>query len=258
MRVQNERQIREECEKDEEGRKVLRMFELWHELCTKEIGRDIEVVLADRREKRELRAAKGEVNTACPEVLDGRVRMVLYFEDISNIEDVILSHEIGHWVLKLQGFLTLLLEDARFSDDEILVNSLCQHRPLYQLQRSYGLDPQPEIDKRAEHDVGLCQDTREASDERVIRAMALLFADDILSCSAGIAGAFTQVLEERHPRTRLLVEKIVENAGRYDLNTIDGSERFLRRLGSELKLAKRWSIYDERHSLRQMVREYQA
>lgn len=253
MNVYREEVIREELAKDEEGEKALAMFDLWHELCAEKLEVDIEVCLARRREKPELRDFKGELNTAYPEVLGGRATMVVYVEDTSSVEEIIISHELGHWVLKLQGYPAVLMRDRRNSNCEILLNSLGQHRALYRLQRSQGMEPQAEIDKRAEHDLALCLKNAETGGHALITDNALLFADDRLSCSTDLDRRFAEILEGRYPRTSRIVQTILDTASHYDLADKEGCKRFVGMLIKKLRLSKKWEYSNEVDAVRTLA-----
>ena len=246
MMMWNELGIREECEKDEEGKKVIAMIDLWHELCQEKLGFKIEVALADRHEHPQLREFKGELNTALPQLHEEKGYLIIYMDNPRDVEDAILSHEIGHWVLKLQGFLAVVFIDNRNSNFEIKLNSLCSHRALYKLQRSLGTEPQVEIDKRAQHTVEVCLKTdSENESQDLAKDNALLFADDLLSCSEEIAKELKKILQERLPKAWEFTRVILETATYYDLEDQDKVIRCTTMLARKLKLSKNWKINKE-------------
>jgi hypothetical protein len=126
---------------------TVKMLELWLSLTKKIVGIPISVMYGNRRDNPRLCLPDSEVNTALPMSIKGKVILCLWLDpvtlDRSNF--VIVSHEIGHWVLKLQGFRGLICKSKKHCDDEILLNSLTHHPPLYALQRSLGHEPQIEI-----------------------------------------------------------------------------------------------------------------
>lgn len=232
---------------------TLKMLDLWHELVRKKIGEPIEVVVASRKDHPNLKEYPGELNTAIP--INGH--LVLLFEDLSNVEEVLLTHELGHWVLKLQGFSPFIFIPERHSNSEIMLNSLAHHPPLYALQRSLGHEPQEEIDKRARHDLELFSKQVEVPGKHIWIQNALLTADDLSHCSKELKEKMLETLQAKHPHTTKLGNKILEASSHYDLLDQAGNEKFIRRVIQKLKLGSGWvpSLESELASLKKMVEE---
>jgi hypothetical protein len=136
---------------------TIKMLDLWHSLCCKKIDTSIEVMVGNRREYpfHGISTAQGELNTAIPQTYQGKVILALLLDSIKKLNMLVATHELGHWVLKLQGLKSLVNYDERNGRTEILLSSLASHSALYALQRSLGHEPQKEIDKRASYDIGV-------------------------------------------------------------------------------------------------------
>lgn len=102
-------------------------------------------MVGDRHEHPRLKQFDGELNTAFPTIVEGRVALALWLDSLKDVNLIVVTHEIGHWVLKLQGFPAMIYPPDRHSNTEILLNSLIQHPPLYTLQKSIGHNPQAEV-----------------------------------------------------------------------------------------------------------------
>lgn len=231
---------------------VANMLDLWHSLCDEHLDFSIEVMLADRHECREFKNFKGELNTALPMNVDGKLRLIVYVESISSVTPIILTHELGHWIVKFQGFEGVIFRDAKHSNNEIMLNSLSHHRAIYSLQITYGIDPQAEIDARAEHDITLFRGDSEPANPDLQLSNALLIADDRLSCSSDKDAKLTTILAEYHPKTATFVDTILDTASHYDFNNPDKTKRFERMIIKKLRLSKDWYFPDEVGSLKTM------
>ncbi len=219
---------------------TLKMLDLWHELVSKKIGAPIEVGVACRKDFPQFKNFRGEINTAMPMKVQNKPFLVLIFEDTSNVEEVILTHELGHCVLKLQGFSPFICIPERHSNNEIMLNSLAHHPPLYALQRSLGHEPQKEVDKRARHDLKLFSKGAEKPGKQLWVQNALLAADDLLHCSQEFREKMLATLQARYPRTTKLVNKILEASSHYDLLDQTGNEKFIRQVIQKLQLGSAW------------------
>lgn len=219
---------------------TLGMLALWHELVSKEIGSPIEVGVACRKDFPQFKNFRGEINTAMPMKVQEKPFLVLIFEDTKNVEEVILTHELGHCVLKLQGFSPFICIPERHSNNEIMLNSLAHHPPLYALQRSLGHEPQEEVDKRARHDLKLFSKGAEKPGKQLWVQNALLATDDLLHCSKELKEKMLETLQAKHPRTTRLANKILEVSSHYDLLDQTGNEKFIRKVIQTLQLGNGW------------------
>ena len=208
---------------------TIAMFDLWHALCEETFGATLEVIVMNRRDHPMTEGFdRGQVNTAVPWMQEGKPVLLVLLEisDKGQFEQVILTHEIGHWVLKLQGFQAIVHRKAPHSNAEIMLNSLSQHPALYELQRSLGHDPQVEVDARAQHNLDLIKASDGGQLSRELKIQnALIWGDDLLNCSAEIAEELRGLILERFPKVSDLIDVILEQAGRYEMLQPDGNRK---------------------------------
>ena len=195
------------------------------------------------------------LSTALPQVIEGRVRLVLWLENLEHVTDVLLSHELGHWVLCLQGYKSIKDPNNRHSNTEILLNSLASHRPLYDMQRSLGIEPKEEIDSRARNTKTVFSRDDKTDSKRKQTENALLVADDLMNCSSSIRDELEGVISERHPKTYSLVRTIIETASHYDLLDKEQNGRFLKMVVRKLELGDGWRFTDDVSELKSQVAE---
>jgi len=249
--------FRESAIRDGADEPTLKMLDLWHELVSKEIGTLIEVGVACRKDFPQFKDFPGEINTALPMKVEDKPFLVLIFEDTSNVEEVILTHELGHWVLKLQGFSPFHYNPNRNCDNEILLNSMAQHPPLYVLQRTLGHEPQKEIDKRAKHDLNLFSKEGEVPGKHIWTKNALLLADDLLNCSTHLNEQLLETVQKKHPYTASLVGRILKPASSNVLLDQSKNKKFCRKVIQNLGIGPGWlpSLKLELEALKKMVEE---
>lgn len=235
------------------------MLDLWKSLSEEKTGIPIEVMVGNRKEQSRLSLFPGEVHTAWPSIVDERVVLVLYFDSLSNVKPVIVTHELGHWILKLQGFSGLIYKPDKHNNTEIFLNSMAHHVPLYILQKSLGHDPQGEIDSRALHNIKLFSRRVKRKERKDLASNAasnaLMLSDDIMNCSVDYRTSLENVLINNWPNISKLVRKIVKVASSYDLQDATQNLKFSERLVQELGLGNGWCKAEEESELASMVRE---
>jgi hypothetical protein len=242
---------------------TIAMLDLWHSLCQENFGTSIEVMASSRKERQQLRSFRGELNTAYPQIVEGRVVLALLLDSLKNVKAIVITHEIGHWVLTLQGMLTYQYTPRPHGDTEILLNSFAQHPHLYELQRSLGHEPQAEIDSHAEHDLHLLANEREPRGRDAWVRNALLLADDILNCSESYKKRLKSVVKRKHRNTAEILNKILKIAPYYSPPSPGGDYRSSRRpiqkrLIKELQLGTNWQELDEIKLLKRKIEKAAA
>ena len=242
---------------------TIAMLDLWHSLCQEKLGTPIEVVMGNRRDCKQLRSIRGEVNIAYPRFVEGKMVLVLWLESPKDANPIVITHEIGHWVLKLQGMRTYQYKPRPDGWIERHLNSSAQHPHLYELQRSLGHEPRAEIDSRAEHDVHRFSNEREPRGRDAWIENALLLADDILNCSEVYKKRLKSVVKRKHRNTAEILNKILEIAPYYSPPSPKGDYRSFRRpiqkrLISELQLGAGWRELNEVKDLKLMIEEAAA
>ncbi|MEE8156444.1 MAG: hypothetical protein V3T53_15925 [Phycisphaerales bacterium] len=179
---------------------------------------------------------------------------MLLFDDVSYIEEVIVTHELGHWVLILQGYRPLINHDGRFSEEAMLLGSMAHHSPLYELQRGLGHDPQLEIDKRAHHNLQLLgKSSEDQIDSRQRKRNALMLGDDFLHCSQNYIDRLRTALVRNHPTTLSRVDTILDTVTHYDCLSPTGDADCFIRVAQNLSLGGRWEPVDGSKSMRELI-----
>ncbi len=230
---------------------TLAMLDLWQTLSKQKTGIPIEVMVANRKEHKQLGSFAGELYTAYPHVIDGNPVLVLWIDVLSNVNPILITHEVGHWVLNLQGFCALNYRPNKNSNIEILLNSMAGHVPLYSLQRSLGHKPETEIDSRALHNIKLF--AKEVKSEKNITANALMLADDVMNCSSGNRTSLLNVINRNYPKTSKLIKKILALASSFDLFSADHNLSFRKKVIEQLDLGQDWYKVDNAESLVSLV-----
>ena len=181
MRLYRETALRKQADEP-----TLAMLDLWRSLSEEKTGVPVEVMIGDRKKHRQLSSFSGELYAVFPQVIGEKVVIVLWLDSLSNVKPIIVTHEIGHWVLKLQGFCTFHYQADRHNNVEIMLNSMAHHPALYDLQRSLGHEPQVEIDSRSHSDIKLFSKKSRKKESGFCLSNALLLADDMMNCLGGI------------------------------------------------------------------------
>jgi hypothetical protein len=153
-----------------------------------------------------------------------------------------LTHEIGHCLLKLRGFHGLVCD---LEDEQILaglLNDVGTHVELYALQRSIGHEPQSEIDSRIDYNIKSCSKAKPGTIHET--QTTLLLADDILNCSKAKGELLKSTLRKNLPKVLGLVETIVSESSKYDLHNPEQNVSFRQSLVSRLSLRGNWKALD--------------
>jgi len=228
---------------------TLAMLELWHNLVKEKTDTDFEVLIGDRHSVKEMSSFKGELNTAFPNVINGKPCLVLWVDNTNNVFPIIITHEIGHWVLKLQGFQGIKHLKTKDIDIGALLGSMCHHPPLYVLQRQLGHEPQNEIDDRAKSNIQRFTNTSINSGLKD----AFLITDDLLNCSEEFSVQLKNIVSQKHRNVWTLVDIILSLSNDFDLLKPQGNLQFLRKTMKKLKLDKEFYEPDEILALKNMA-----
>ena len=231
---------------------TLKMMELWKSETRQVVGQSIEIMAGNRRNNKVFQSIQGQLNTAVPEKYRGQLVLILWLDVFPNPNMIILTHEIGHWVLKLQGYRNLFC-NPRDVMREMLVNDVAMHVPLYNLQRSIGHEPQDEIDSRTENDIHLIEKANSETTDSA--AAALLFTDDILNCSEMRRRQMKSSLKNFLPDVLGLVDEVTTEAHNYDVLNPLQNVAFKKSLVKKLGLGGQWDVADDVETLRRHVRQ---
>ena len=227
---------------------TVKLLDMWHELTNKIYDVGIEVLVGDSKENPRLKAFHGSVNMAYPHEIDNKMVLILWINPIEN--NLLITHELGHWVLKLKGFQGLINRSEKHNNHEILLNSLAHHVPLYDLQRQCGHEPLDEIDARAQQNIRLFSAHHEEADKMMWIQNALLIADDLLNCSSTYSDELLTAIELQHKNTFKLVSTICDIRSHYELVNAAKNLRFIIGVRRALGMTGIWSPIDEIEELR--------
>lgn len=235
-----------------EDKPTIAMLDLWRSLSKQITGTPIEVVVGNRKEHPQTSSFSGELNFAFPHIIEGKVVLVLWLDSPNDAKLIILTHEIGHCILKLRGFKGFRSKRQKHSNIEIMLNSMAHHPALYALQRSIGHEPQAEIDSRCLHNIKLFSKGKEAQQREVRIRNAFMLADDIFNSEEN-RYPLINVISKRHPNTSELLRKLIELEPSYDLLVPDQNQIFCEQIIETLKLGDDWFNPDEVKGLVSMV-----
>jgi hypothetical protein len=237
--------IRETAIRNKADEPTIKMLDLWKDLCNQKIGIPIEVMIGNRKEHWQLSSFPGELNASYYHDIEGRKVLVLWLNSLSNVDMRIITHELGHRFLELIGFCGLIYLPQKRNNIEILINSMSQHVPLYELQRSLGQEPQDIIDSRVINDMKIFKRENEVKDYSNHVENALLLADDLINGSKRYCIQLEQIVRQNHPNVFELLSKILELKKYYDLLIPSKNLKFRRKVIQNLKLGSEWKVNDE-------------
>jgi hypothetical protein len=247
--------LREKALRSRLDKPFVEFLEFWRFKSNEVLEHQIEILVGNRHEVKQLKHFKGELNTAVPQIIQLDPKLVVYLDNVDPIDPLILTHEIGHWLIKLLDFKNVIFNSDPTSNLSICFNSMTGHVPVYDLQKSMNIDPQKEIDSRTSHNIDLLKKDRESNKSELILHNAILFADDLLSCSIKLYEQLVEILSSKHPQTHTLVEAIIDIAKHYDLTNSDKNARFQRMLIKKLKIKHKWAFADDVFYLKRMIKD---
>lgn len=229
------------------------MLDSWKDLTMEKFGKVPEVMIGDRKEHPQLKSFPGSINLAYPHRVKGKACLVLWLDSVDPPDLLMVTHELGHWVLKLRNFLGLLSYPKKNNNIEILLNSLAHHVPLYELQKKYGHEPQVEIDSRTSHNLDLFSKDGESEDNNACKLSVLILADDIMNCSLNLVDQMKSLLSKKHPKTYKMMETILETKSYYDLHIPKKNLKFQRMVIRKLALPGSWDAGKDIDELAKMI-----
>ena len=248
--------MREALLRDQGDQPTIAMLDLWESLTREKVAVPVEVMAADRREYPPTSNFQGELNTALPMIVSGRVVLALLLEVKEDlVEEIQVTHEIGHWVLNLRGSLKIL-HQGRNNSLGVGINSMATHPALYELQRSIGHEPLIEIDRRAKSNLEQFSKHAESQSPDQQIANAVMLADDLMNCSEDLRPPLKQIVTGNHPSTARYLDIVLDTASHYDLRAPGQPHRFMRRLVRNVGLKiDDWESVDNLALLRRQVQQ---
>jgi hypothetical protein len=228
-----EQLIRDKC-----GTPCNKMLSLFHELSGNLINYNIDVVIIDKTEVPWI-TVDGEFNTAFPtnELIPEKTVLAVVVNSVKRFDPLIVSHEIAHWVLKLQGYSAYSYNSDAQSNISIFFNSMLQHPAIYKLQIDFGDNPFTEVSARTQNDINLLRQVPEKIEFENQLCDAFYFADDLINEKNPLLKLeFTKLLREKYPQTNQLIEKILITSKYYDITEKKQNKKFALRLMKNLKI----------------------
>jgi hypothetical protein len=226
------------------------MADNWHRLCREHLAVDLEVCCGDFHD--DPRFAANHALLTSSEIRqvdgDGRHVLVLMLHSVEPVEDVLITHELGHNILKLLNFCTARPLNRAFGETAAWLNSFSQHPMIYALQRQHRQDPSRDIDNRARFRI-----TELASIGRHVAlplVTGLQLADDLMHASHPVADELRRLARTRAPAVMQVADKVREVASGYDLTGVAQHEEFLRSAVAALNLGTDWVFGSEAPLLR--------
>jgi hypothetical protein len=222
------------------------MADNWHRLCREHLPVDLEVCCGDFRD--DARFANSRSLLTSSEIRqvggDGRHVLVLMLHSVDPVEDVLITHELGHNILRLLNFCTARPLNRAFGETAAWLNSLSQHPAIYALQRQHRQDPGRDIDNRARFRTTelLASIGRHFTPPLVT---GLQLADDLMHASAPIADELRRLARTRAPSVLQVAHTVCEVASGYDLTDVVQHEEFLRSAVAALSLGTDWVFGSE-------------
>ena len=222
---------------------TVKMLDLWHEECCKRLESDVPVQIADRKENPRFKDFDSPFSTATPQELENKLCLVLWLESMEPLDYLLITHELGHFVLALRGFKCLV--DSYSPSGEIggMLNSFAQHPPLFALQRTLGHEPQKMIDAKVLYDISIYEGKNRLPDEYYIRD-GLLVADDLNNCSPNEKHRLIEAVSRKYPKIYNVASIALKSLQYYDLNNPKENFKLLRNLRKVLKLGSSWVELD--------------
>ena len=86
---------------------IIKCLDQWRSMCTKEIGSNIEVLVGDRHDHTEYKKNHGNFNTSDIIIHNYKLYLVLWIDSLPIKDYLIITHELGHNILYLQGFCSV-------------------------------------------------------------------------------------------------------------------------------------------------------
>ena len=249
MRYYTENEFRQEI--DDPARKML---ELWHKECRNRFQTDLEVKIADRHQNFRFQDIEETFSTALPEKIENKLTLVLWLESVEPLNNVLITHELGHFVLNLRGFKFLVNSLEPSGDVGGMLNSFASHPPLFVLQRSTGHNPQPMIDLKMKDDIEVYESPNKLQPQFFIRD-GLLVADDLNNCSLDEKQRLTKIVQDRYPNIYKVANTALDTIRYYDLNDPKQNLRFIKNLRKVLNLGSSWIEYDYADKMSHQIKD---
>ena len=231
---------------------ILKLLEDWHIVCRENIGEDIEIMISSRYEHPRYRNLKGTLNFALPNTVNGRVFFSLYLENAINFDPVIVSHEICHPLLKIKG-LKSMRDDANIqSNEENLLNTLCEHPLVYEEQKKYGHSPNKMINEKATNDRRRMSRThvRPSYKEKIMEY--LVISDSVFNAPRTLSRKIMRNAKKNNKDVYDAVTTIINEMNKKNIFDYDNNIFIKKNIIKKISMEGKWSIRDDLVALRNL------
>ncbi len=220
---------------------IAKILDNWRIICIEKIGQDVQVMLADRKDNPDIAELPGNFNMAHPYMLnDGRVGLIVWLNSTMEIDQAVITHEVGHWVLILQGFCGFSNKSAEVHKMiGARLMALLHHAPLYELQKQIGDNPQPVINVLSEEYILYFSQYKETA--RSVTEHTLIAGDLMINAQEAGRRKLERVLKKKHPNTKRLVQTVVSLRNKYNIFKPEGNRKWGWSLIKELGLGSGWA-----------------
>jgi len=222
---------------------TIKFLDLWEELSNSVLGTSLPVCIKDLKKNPLYKHITYEFSTAIPDPVEKPVSLAIWTSHYPHLSNVLITHEIGHWILVLKGFKTI--REGRLDRvKNAFIRSMIDHPVIYSLQRKYGHDPLEWVDKRAIDSIHYVQ-KQAVSWPHSINLMALYLADDVFNCSKRVSKRILRLSRRYHPKLHEKIVTITNCMNKFDLNNPEENLQCRYEIVSELGLKGKWVIKDD-------------
>lgn len=231
------------------------ILDLWDDLCQLLFDYRIGVISIGKKDVESYDSLQDEFNTAFLTIHDERVILTVVLNDLSKPKPAVLSHEVGHWILKLKGYKGVRKEEDPHGLIVAHINNLFTHRPVWKLVKEMGIDPNQEIFSAGAGMIDSLLIRSEPSDYQQQVELALWFYDNLLNCEPEQKKALESILKVKYPKVNKIVEKLRKILDKYDTNNPSGSENVVKEIPQALSLEGTWMVPDEIQEIKEMIKK---
>lgn len=236
--------------------KLARLFTEWEDLAEERFGKPrIPVEIISRYKVKQLKHFRGELNTARPIKVHRHWVLVVAVENIDPLNEIIVAHEVMHWIIRFYGFHDVQNKSNPNDDYEILLNCLTSHVPLNRFMAERGFDYLPMENERAMHATKLIYKNGwpKSPTKRYIIYWSLYFSDLIICSSEESSNQLRLALNTCSPiDTR--VKQILSTLDHSNLHKPDENKKAKWWLIKMLKL-KKWGDFIDFDNLASLKQE---
>ncbi|MEK6285350.1 MAG: hypothetical protein AABO57_06380 [Acidobacteriota bacterium] len=217
--------------------KLALLMDEWVSLAEKQYGLpQLPVTIINRRDHPKLSGDRGELNTAVPELVNGQPMLVVFLENTDAVNEILVAHEIMHWILNLNGFKGVS-EASRFYDKiASYLTSLVSHVPLNRFMTERGFDYLSYENERATETLNaLPRELKKPRVEQTLVWTVLYLCDVILNCSPKIRNEIEKQIAA-DGRINAKVNQVLSILGGFNLHDVNENSAALQSLLTELEL----------------------